>query len=222
MLRAILIVIAIVLALPSLGFQDRNKKRQQRITGGESGWVPSKESLLYKYTRSLAEIDRVEISEVSFGRTADSKAYETKVINSVTLKGSEAARFMAIWRNLNSGVGAGCFSPAYLVKLYSGEVLLVGSTICFHCHNLTLPVGESSESSEIHPFDADGPTGRKLLKAIQDALAKSSTPLSPTSTCSGLAVSGFSLLSFVGELLMRNVEMFVWCERNLRWCSRCS
>ena len=171
MLRSILIVMTIALALPSLGFQGRNKQRQRRITGGESGWVPIKESLLYKYTRSLGEIDRVEINEVRFGRTADSKGFETKVINSVTLKDSEAKRFMAIWRNLNSGVGAGCFSPAYLVKLYSGEELLVGSTICFHCHNLTLPIGDSSE---IHPFDADGPTGQQLLKAIQDALAKSS------------------------------------------------
>jgi len=134
--------------------------------------IPSKDSLLYRYTRLLGELDWVEINEVRFSRSADAEGLETKVIKSVKLNGSEAERFTAVWRNLHTGVGAGCFSPAYLVKLYFKEKLLLGSTICFHCHNLTLPIGESSE---IHPFDADGPTGRQLLKAIQNALAKSST-----------------------------------------------
>ena len=77
MLKLILLGLTIALVLPgaTLGFQGRKKPQQRRVTGGESGWAPDKESLLYKYTRSLGDVDRVEINEVRFGRTDDSRNF---------------------------------------------------------------------------------------------------------------------------------------------------
>jgi hypothetical protein len=69
-------------------------------------------------------------------------------------------------------MGMACFSPAYKVKFFAKETLLLGSTICFHCHNLTLP---EEGRGELYPFDADGKTGQNLLKAIQSTLATANT-----------------------------------------------
>ncbi|MCM3873814.1 MAG: hypothetical protein ND895_24260 [Pyrinomonadaceae bacterium] len=174
MFRLTLIVItALLLVLPIAGRSQHVRKQPQKrhIGGGESGGTPNEDSLLYKYTRGLARVDRVEISEVRFAPAATNGGSETKIIKSVAFQGVEAEKFASVWRDLNGGTGAGCFSPAYLVKFYFDERLLLGSTICFHCHNLTLPVGETIE---IHSFDADGPTGQRLLKTVQDALANSS------------------------------------------------
>jgi hypothetical protein len=113
-------------------------------------------------------VDAVEVSEVQYARSPSSNSYETQVIKSITIHGAEAERFAYVWRKLNRGMSMACFSPAYRVKFFAKETLLLGSTICFHCHNLTLP---EEGRGELYPFDADGKTGQNLLKVIQSTLA---------------------------------------------------
>jgi len=163
------ILLVLVLAAPEAAFaqRPRRQRKRTRITSVETGWPPNKDSLLYKYTRELPTVDTVEVNEVRLGSNY-SQGFETKILKTVTLRGAEAERFAKVWRVLNNGEGAGCFSPAYMVKFFADQKLLLGSTICFHCRNLTLPTGNTSE---IHSFDAVGPTGKNLLAAIQASLA---------------------------------------------------
>jgi hypothetical protein len=170
MLKLLVIALALLIVAPEAtnAQRARHKRKPTHVAGGvENGWPPGKDSLLYKYTRQLPTVDTVEVNEVRLGPT-EGQGYETKTLKTVTLHGVDAERFAKVWRVLNNGEGAGCFSPAYMVKFFADQKLLLGSTICFHCRNLTLPTGNSSE---IYSFDAVGPTGKNLLAAIQAALA---------------------------------------------------
>jgi hypothetical protein len=60
-----------------------------------------------------------------------------------------------------------CFSPAYEVAFYSNNNLQLATQVCFDCQKVTLP---DTDGLEEIPFDAEGPTGRALLKAIHHAL----------------------------------------------------
>lgn len=71
-----------------------------------------------------------------------------------------------MWR-LNDGPSLACVSPAFDVAFYSSNTLLLATQICFGCKKLTSPDTDGFGSI---PFDAKGPTGRALLKAIQDSL----------------------------------------------------
>ena len=167
-LFAVTLALILLSPAPSPGVQKRGtRKRAGKVSTGAvaTGWTPAKGSLLYRYTRELPRVDKVEVSEVRRAR-GDS---QTKVLASATLQGEAAEGFTQVWRNLNAATGAGCFSPAYNVKFYSGEQLLFGSTVCFHCHNLTLP---DEGRGVINAFDASGESGQALLKAIQSALTK--------------------------------------------------
>lgn len=170
MAKLFLITLALIILSPAPGpgAQKRGtRKRSGKVATGAvaTSWTPAKGSPLYRYTRGLPRVDKVEVSEVRWA--GDS---QTKVLASATLQGEQAEGFTRVWRNLNAGTGAGCFSPAHNVKFYSGEQLLLDSTVCFHCHNLTLPSEEGR--GVINAFDASGESGQALLKAIQSALTK--------------------------------------------------
>ena len=169
MARLIVVTLALIMLNPALSYGAQKRaarKKHRRIGTGTiaTSWTPAKDGLLYKYTRGLPHVDKVEVSEIRW-----TKDFQNQVLASATLGGEQAEGFMQIWRNLNDGTGMGCFSPAFNVKFYSGDKLLFGSTVCFHCHNLTLP---NEGRGEIHAFDAGGESGQALLKAIQAALAK--------------------------------------------------
>jgi hypothetical protein len=169
--KLFVIVVTLLFVTFDVGLsQSPHKKprRKRHLTSAASSWPPEKDSLLYKYTRELPVVDSVEVSEVQYARSPTSNSYETRVIKSITIHGAEAERFAYVWRKLDQGMGMACFSPAYRVTFFAKETPLLGSTICFHCHNLTLP---EEGRGELYPFDADGKTGQSLLKVIQSTLA---------------------------------------------------
>jgi hypothetical protein len=126
---------------------------------------PKKGSLLYRFTRELPEIDRIRISEIEPFRPDEWRP--ARKLKSVVLEGDEAGRFSEVWRRLHDGPNLGCFSPAYEVAFYSNNTLQLASQVCFHCQKVTLP---DTDGLEEIPFDAEGWTGRALLKAIHRAL----------------------------------------------------
>ena len=159
MSKLIVIAIALVLLASDAGMSQsaRRRTRKRHTTSVETGWPPGKDTPLYKYTRELPAVDTVEVSEVRSSFSPTTKAFETQTVKSVTINGKEAERFASVWRALNSGEGAGCFAPTYTVRFFPNQQLLVGSTVCFHCHNLRLPGGSING---IYSFDGEGPTGR--------------------------------------------------------------
>jgi hypothetical protein len=80
----------------------------------------------------------------------------------------DAEQFLKLWRRLKRGSGAACFVPAYNVKFYSSESLVLDSEICFGCDNLTLPNGALHKQ---WGFDGRGPEGQALLSALKKLLS---------------------------------------------------
>lgn len=62
-----------------------------------------------------------------------------KMLNSISLKGRDAEKVATLWRRLEPGNGMGCFGPAYLLRFYNQDKLLLDTEVCFHCCNITLP-----------------------------------------------------------------------------------
>jgi hypothetical protein len=51
----------------------------------------------------------------------------------------EAIKIASLWRGLKPGNGAGCIAPAYALRFYKEDKLLLASEVCFHCCNMVLP-----------------------------------------------------------------------------------
>lgn len=54
------------------------------------------------------------------------------------VRGSDARTIWRLWRQLEPGNGAGCFSPGYLMEFYDGAICTLRASICFHCSNAAL------------------------------------------------------------------------------------
>ncbi|HKA21152.1 MAG TPA: hypothetical protein VKN18_22935 [Blastocatellia bacterium] len=109
-----------------------------------------------KYVIGLPSVDRVEIlaviafpmNELKDGDCKRSDIICTgppvRVVASKELIGADANRITRLWRKLRGGNGAGCFAPAYVLRFYRGEELLLITDVCFQCCNITLP-GEGGD-----------------------------------------------------------------------------
>ncbi len=146
--------------------QKRTKRRKSKPKAVETyvvaeSWEPERGSLFFKQTRQLPDVTRVELRLIRNGKD------QVRVLASKILLNDEAKQFTKVWRGLKRGVGAGCFVPAYQLKFYSNDQLLLETDVCFHCHNLTLPNGGLFEH---WGFDADGKSGQALLKSLKALL----------------------------------------------------
>ena len=102
-------------------------------------WEPEASSAFLAYTRKLPVVTKVELRQIK------EQNNQLLVLSSKTLLGDDAEHFAMLWRRLKRGPGAACFEPAYNVKFFSNETLLLDSEVCFGCDNLTLPNGASSK-----------------------------------------------------------------------------
>jgi hypothetical protein len=137
-----------------------NRKAVETYVVAES-WEPEKGSLFFKYTRQLPDVTRVKL------RLIRNDKDQVRILASTILLNDEAAQFAKVWRGLKRGVGAGCFVPAYQLKFYSNDKLLLETDVCFHCHNLTLL---NDGLFEHWGFDADGKSGQALLNSLKALL----------------------------------------------------
>ena len=107
-----------------------------------------------KYVMSLPAVDKVEILAVTGfppneWKNADCTKPDiickrpnrlpVRILASKTLSGEGANRITMLWRKLRRGNGAGCFAPAYVLRFYQKDKLLLATEVCFHCCNITLP-----------------------------------------------------------------------------------
>jgi hypothetical protein len=66
-------------------------------------------------------------------------SFPGKILASKILSGEDANKISKLWRSLKNGNGAGCFAPAYVLRFYQKDKLLLMTDVCFHCCNVTLP-----------------------------------------------------------------------------------
>ena len=83
------------------------------------------------------------------------------------LRGEEAEKVATLWRSLFRGRGfsAMCHKPGYALRFRQRGKLLFETTVCWECHNYTIPVGIFGR---IHyGFDATRKDAQSLLELLQ-------------------------------------------------------
>ena len=169
-MKKFLILTTLVLAVFVVGSVLAQNKRRHRkhksipVGTGTSpiSWEPEEGSAFRAYTRNLPAVTKIELQQIT------KHDGQVQILSSKILVDDEAEQFAKLWRRLKRGSGAGCFVPAYDVKFYSGESLVLDTEVCFGCDNLTLPNGASSTQ---WGFDRSGLEGRALLSALKTLLS---------------------------------------------------
>jgi hypothetical protein len=163
--RIVALLLLLAIGQPGDAAQRRSKKKPARskIVYGTvvERWDPDPKSYLYRYTRDLAQIDRIEVV-----RGHEESSWESFVVEGrAVATGSEAVRIIEAWRALQGGLTGGCWAPGYEAKFYAGDTLVVTARLCFHCQIVAFNRWENRAG-----FDARGPTGAKLLSVLEEVL----------------------------------------------------
>ena len=84
-----------------------------------------------------------------------------------TLRGEDAEKVAKLWRYLRRGRGfsAMCHSPAYALRFRQHGTLLFETTVCWHCHNYTIPIGIFGRME--YGFDSKREDAQSLLELLQ-------------------------------------------------------
>ena len=156
------VLVVMVLAI-SVAAQPKSKHRKhKRIPPGNGysvgSWEPEEGSAFLVYTKKLPVVTKIELRQITKHEN------QLTILSSRTLLGDEAERFATMWRRLKRGPGAGCFVPAYNIRFFSNESLVLDTQVCFGCDNITLPDGVSNKQ---WGFDGRGPEGQALLAVLK-------------------------------------------------------
>jgi hypothetical protein len=162
--RLIVFAGLVVFSVLAQNKQRHGKPRSVPIgTGtGAISWEPEEGSAFLAYTRKLPAVTRIELDKIT------KQDGQITVLSSKILTSDDAEQFAKLWRRLKRGSGAGCFVPAYNLKFFANEDLLLDTEVCFGCDNLTLPDGTRTER---WGFDGKGPEGQALLAALKILLS---------------------------------------------------
>jgi hypothetical protein len=133
-------------------------------------WPPEKGSPFYKLTRELPRISKIEISQVRSalhpGPLAENETLfrpniRLHVLATKTVTERDSRNIIRLWRRLNQASSNACDSPAYWLKFYSLDGLVLETVLSFGCRNLVVSGGDW------FGFHADGPAGKALLRKLE-------------------------------------------------------
>jgi hypothetical protein len=175
--------------LPGLVAVGQTRKRHRRVRRQSVGigytraeWPPAKDSLFYKFTVALPTVDRLEIYKLDKLYIATEEdgiaipqAGRAHVAASMTLTGPDAERLAKTWRALQQGAGSGCFAPGFYLKFFSSGQLLLETSVCFGCSNLTLM--NEAGTTETWGFAKAGSSGQALLSALNEIIPRPPKPI---------------------------------------------
>jgi hypothetical protein len=180
MSRSLIIILLVgtnFLANSDLCAQSKSKRHKPRYgTIVRYEWPPKKGSPFYRFTRELAPISKIEIRQVRLALHPGPLAANEilfrpniplRVLATKTVEERDAQNIIHSWRRLNQASSNACDSPAYWLKFYSGDSLVLETLLSFVCRNLVVSDGEW------FGFHADGPAGKTLLRKL-DALFQQS------------------------------------------------
>ncbi len=154
----VIIFIMLVLFFQISGIAQRrnSKPRPQpvKVIKPAEEWAAEPDSTFYKFITALPEIEKVDLyyyrsrkrnpfyyDEPPLG-TVKQFGMPVDVISSKTLNNTDAKSFAFMWRRMLRGSGAGCLAPAYRVRFYANNKLVLESDLCFHCHNRVVAMGQ--------------------------------------------------------------------------------
>jgi hypothetical protein len=115
-----------------------------------------------RLARALSRVDRIEVSRLEAklaekpgpGFPIHPYSRFARILQTKEVDEGARAGFVAAFQELlrNPGESARCHHPAYGVRFHRGSELVLETSLCFECHNLSLPFG--SEHAW-HPMSAD-------------------------------------------------------------------
>jgi hypothetical protein len=119
----------------------------------------------------LPEVDEIEVMalgsrDFSMPDGPDRVAHYA-IFGRTVLHGEEAENVAKLWRHLLRGRGfsAMCHEPAYALRFRQHGKLLFETTICWACHNYTIPVGNLGRFE--YGFDSKREDAQSLLKLLE-------------------------------------------------------
>jgi hypothetical protein len=133
-------------------------------------WVPctaqtpphATKKALRPYTNDLPRIDKVELLKLRVAEYGSGGILATK-----TLTGQEAQKVASLWRRQTyRNILIDCHNPAFGLRFYSGEKLLVHANICWDCDNISF---ETPEFISTLYFEGRRKVGQQLLGVFRVA-----------------------------------------------------
>ena len=121
------------------------------------------ENVPLRYTRRLPPIDKVEIQKLKQveGRIDSIEAAKM-------LDGKSATSFAALWRAQRfRSRSADCHYPAYGVKFYAKDKLVLSASLCWECDNIVFM--EPSLGVK-QGFEGESQKGKELLELMKRSL----------------------------------------------------
>ncbi len=131
------------------------------ITVAQSRFPGNKEAK--PYTVNLQSVDKVELLELQ--RKGD--VWNGGIKSTKTLEGVEAQKVASLWRSQTYlPYSAICHLPAYAIKFYSQDKLLVYATLCWECDNIRF---KTPDLTQTQGFGGGDKKGQRLLGVFRKA-----------------------------------------------------
>lgn len=162
------VIVCAVIAVVGYGFRDF---WQRQFRAYVLGLI---EIRVVELGYELPEIDAIEI--LSLDGTALNSAGPTDTILGyniharTTVRAEQSIKIAELWRKQRrarafSGM---CHKPGYALRFFQHGKLLFVTTVCWECHNYTLPVKVFGRTGMAkYGFDADTQQSKELLEMLQ-------------------------------------------------------
>ena len=124
-----------------------------------------------EYGYRLPEVDEIEVMALAAGwPTAPNGSDQVAgypVTGRTVLRAEDAGNVAGLWRSIRRGreFSAMCHEPVYALRFRQHGTLLFETTICWHCHNYTIPFGILGRSE--YGFDSQSEKAQALLAFLQ-------------------------------------------------------
>jgi hypothetical protein len=121
------------------------------------------------FTYNLPKINKVELLHLE----EHAEGWNGKIEASKILSNTEAKTVASLWRALPyKSLSATCHNPAYGIRFFAGDKLLVFATICYDCDNIRF---DTPELGRTQGFYGDSKKGQQLLEIFRTAFPNRST-----------------------------------------------
>lgn len=133
-----------------------------------------------KYGWLLPKVDRIEISALTAGDASATTGFPSRadaldgvsyyrIDRQKTIIGEEAKEFRDKWRSMTFwwGFSGACHEPAYGLRFFEGQRLVLETTLCWKCSNFEIP---TPLGYRFMGFDEEKPQAKAFWKFLQEQL----------------------------------------------------
>jgi hypothetical protein len=123
----------------------------------------------YEFGINLPDVDEIEVIALGAPKGAGSgdDVEDYTIASQTVLRGDDAQKVARIWRFLQRGecFVSLCHNPIYALRFRQQGKLIFETTICWHCHTYTIPMGVFGTTE--YGFDSDSGDAQLLLQILE-------------------------------------------------------